>query len=682
MRSTLAAVLLAIAALAGRPETTPARTLQIADMARIVDLEEPAIAPDGRHVAVIAIRQDIERATEVNSLELVDVAMGRVRTLVRGHEVSVPRWSPDGRMLAYLARPSDGAVQQAYLRGIDGTTRQLTRALADVIDIAWSPDGSRIAYVATDLPANRSALAHHHDYFFAGNNDYTATALTPPEHLWVVTVRDGRARRLTSGTWTIAPTDPGGIFSPQITWTSDGRFITFTRVATTFGGDDENSTLWQIAATGTGLHKLTTHPNVELSPAYSPDGTRLAYWYPLDGNFLAENTVRVITGGSDASLMPTLDRNVAGSLWYPDGRRMLVCASDRTQMAAWIVDLSGNRRPFPLGNLNMVCDPYSSSTFDAGIAASIAPGGGIAFLATDSRHARELYYLAPGAPEPRRITHVNDFLGAISVGRMSALDWTGPNDFAEDGVVTYPPSFDAVRAANPAAKFPVVLLIHGGPGLSNALEFAWEQWPLAQMIASRGYIVFQPNYRGSDNLGNAYMLAIVKDTAEGPGNDVMSGLAALEKQPYVDDKRLAVSGWSYGGLLTTWLIGHYHGWRAAVSGAAVNDETEEYNLSISNVQNTYYLGTSPYVGDGARVYAEQSPITYFKNITTPTLIWGTTLDSVVPIPLSYALYHALSDNHVPVRFLVFPAATHGPGNPVQTADLTRFWLEWLDSHLR
>ncbi len=682
MRTFLAATLLAVAVLGGRPATISARTLEIADMARIVDLEEPAIAPDGRRVAVIAIRQDLEHATEVNSLELVDLATGRTQTLVRGHDVSVPRWSPDGRLLAYLARPSNGAVQQAYVRGIDATARQLTHAPADVIDIAWSPDGGRVAFVANDQPANRTALAHHHDYFFAGNNDFTATALTPPAHLWVVASRGGRALRLTSGTWTIAPTDPGGIFSPQISWTSDGRFITFTRVATTFGGDDENSTLWQIRATGVGLHKLTSHPNVELSPAYSPDGTRLAYWYPLDGNFLAENTVRMLAAGNDAAFMPTLDRNVAGSLWFPDGRHMLVCASDRTQTVAWVVDLSGNRHPFPLGNLNIVCDPYSSSTFDAGIAASIARDGGVAFLATDTRHARELYYLAPGASEPRRVTHLNDFLGAISIGRMSAFEWNGPDGFSEDGVLTYPPSFDAVRAANPAAKFPVVLLIHGGPGLSDALEFASGQWPRAQMIASHGYIVLQPNYRGSDNLGNAYMLAIVRDTAEGPGNDVMSGLAALEKQPYVDDKRLAVSGWSYGGLLTTWLIGHYHVWRAAVSGAAVNDETQEYNLSVSNVQNTYYLGTSPYLGDGARVYAEQSPITYYKNITTPTLIWGTTLDPVVPIPLSYALYHALTDNHVPVRFLVFPAATHGPSNPVQTADLTRFWLEWLDSHLR
>jgi len=202
------------------------------------------------------------------------------------------------------------------------------------------------------------------------------------------------------------------------------------------------------------------------------------------------------------------------------------------------------------------------------------------------------------------------------------------------------------------------------------------------MIASHGYIVFQPNYRGSDNLGNAYMTAIVHNTVVGPSADILAGLDALERLPGVDGSRVAVSGWSYGGELTSWLIGHDHRWRAAVSGAAVNSEFDEYNLSTSNVQDRYPLGTSPYTGDGWRVYHDNSPITYYAQITTPTLIWGTTQDPVVPITQSYALYHALTDNRVPVRFAVFPAATHGPADPRQTAVLTRLWLAWLDEHLR
>jgi dipeptidyl aminopeptidase/acylaminoacyl peptidase len=650
-----------------------APSLSLGDMARIVDLEEPAISPDARHVALVVVTQDRPRDAYDNDLAVIDARTGRMQVVAFRHEVAVPRWSPDGSRLAYLARPSQGLPLQLFVRE-GGANVQLTHARGDVSDAAWSPDGREVAFVAADPPSTAP-------FFFAGDNDYTASSLTPPEHLWIVSASGGKARRITSGSWTIAPTDPGGIFSPQIAWTSDGHSITFTRLKNTFSGDDEYSTLWQVEVANAAMHKLTARSELELSPSYAPDGSHLAYWYPLGGDFNAENTVRVIGGGGDATIAPSLDRNIAASLWFPDSKRLLLCGSDGTQTRFWTADLTGAVQLVPLGDLHPVCDPYSSSTFDSGSAAAIARDGTIAFVATTSATARELYVLPFGSTKPRRLTHVNGFLAGLRLGHMSELRWTGPGDFAEDGVVTDPP---ALRQAqdDKRRKYPIVVLIHGGPGLSNSRDFVWEQWPLAQMIAAHGYVVFQPNYRGSDNLGNAYMTAIVHDTVAGPSDDIMSGLAALERRPDVDASRVAVCGWSYGGELTSWLIGHYHNWRAAVSGAAVNSEFDEYNLSTSNVQDRYPLGTSPYTGDGERIYRENSPITYYAQITTPTLLWGTTLDPVVPITQSYALYHALVDNHIPVRFAVFPAATHGPNGPKQTAELTRLWLDWLDEHLR
>jgi dipeptidyl aminopeptidase/acylaminoacyl peptidase len=649
--------------------------LQIGDMARIVDLEEPAISPDGTRVAVLAIAQDVARAAYLNSLLLVDVSRGRVRRLLQGKDVAVPRWSPQGTRLAYLARPSASAVRQLFIRSLDGRTLQLTRAQGDVIDAAWSPDGRQIAYVAAD-PQKPTV------FFYAGDNDYTASALVPPDHLWVVASTGGASHRLTSGSWTIAPTDPGGIFSPQIAWTHDGRRITYTRIENTFTGDDEYSTLWQVDVATRAARKLTGRSELELSPAYAPNGKNLSYWYALGGDFNSENTVRALGGRGDRRLAPALDRNVAGSLWLPDSEHLLVCAADRTQNVVWRIGLAGDVQPLPLHNLHMVCDPYSSSTFDAGIAADVARNGAIAFIATTAATARELYYLPPGATTPRQLTHLNAFLSQITLGRMTELDWTGPDGFAEDGVVTYPPSFDSAQDDKGRRKYPVVLLIHGGPGLSSSRDFVWEAWPLAQMIAAHGYVVLQPNYRGSDNLGNAYMTAIVRNTVVGPSSDILAGLDALARQPDIDATRMAVSGWSYGGELTSWLIGHDHRWRAAISGAAVNSEFDEYNLSTSNVQDRYPLGTTPYTDDGWRIYWQNSPISYYAQITTPTLIWGTTQDPVVPITQSYALYHALNENHVPVRFAVFPAATHGPADPRQTAVLTSLWLSWLDAHMR
>jgi dipeptidyl aminopeptidase/acylaminoacyl peptidase len=674
MRNVLAFAL--VVAVCFVPCAASTRTLQIDDAARIANLEEPAISPDGRTVALLAYHQDIRNAADVPSLVLAGVRDGATQTLVVGRDVAVPRWSPDGGHLAYLATDGNGVVQ-IFLRSAHGTTQRITDSLTSIVDFQWRPDGRQIAYVAPDLPVNRAALAAHHDYFFAGNNEYTATALTPPDHLWIVDSRGGRMRRLTSGAWTVAPTDPGGIFTSQFAWSPDGRRIAFTRVATPFAGDDDLSTLWDVDAAGGAPRKLTSVPAFELSPSYSGAG-ELLYWYPVGGDFLAENTLmlRAAAGGEATAVLPQLDRNVAGALWLPDHRRLLICANEGTQVKTWTLTLPHNVVPFDLGARNIICDPYSSSTFDAGIAASFSREGGLAFLANDARHARELFYLARGARVPRQVTHFNAFVDSFAIGEMRPLQWTGPNGFAEDGVVTLPPQYDAAHAT----RFPIVLLIHGGPGLSNDLEFSWEDWPLAQLMAARGYVVFQPNYRGSDNLGNAYMIAIERDTAAGPAADVMAGLSALERQPYADASRVAVSGWSYGGLLTTWLIGHSHIWRSAVSGAAVNDETNEYDTSISNVQNRYYLGTSPYLDDGRRIYAEQSPITYYADITTPTLIWSTTQDPVVPISQSYALYHALTDNHIETKFLVFPADTHGPSNPVQRADLTRFWIDWIDTH--
>jgi dipeptidyl aminopeptidase/acylaminoacyl peptidase len=646
-----------------------AAVLQIADMARIVDLEEPAISADGRRVAFIEIRQDAAHAAYVNSLLSVDIATARIRSLVHGRDVAVPRWSPDGKRLAYIAKAPGTEIRQLFVRNSDGRSVQLTHARGDVVDVAWSPDAHRIAFVATD-PQKASI------FFYAGDNDYTATALTPPNHLWLVPAGGGAARRLTGGSWTIAPTDPGGIFSPQITWSRDGRRITYTRVENTFSGDSEYSTLWQVDVRSGGTQKLTARTAFELTPSYSPDGSRLSYWYPLGGDFNAENTLRLASPSGDARIAQSLDRNIAGSLWFPHSNEVLLCAADGTQNVFWRLDENGSLSRMALGELHPVCDPYSSSTFDAGIAGDIAPNGGLTFVATSPTSARELYYLKPRSDTPRRLTHFNDFISRLDIGEMKELNWTGPDGFPEDGVVTYP----ARRRAG--EKYPVVLLIHGGPGLSSSRDFVWEDWPLAQIIASRGCVVLQPNYRGSDNLGNAYMTAIVRNTVVGPSADILAGLSALERLDGVDASRVAVSGWSYGGELTSWLIGHDHRWRAAVSGAAVNNEFDEYNLSTSNVQDRYPLGTSPYAADGARVYRENSPITYFASITTPTLIWGTTLDPVVPITQSYALYHALHENHVPVRFAVFPASTHGPADPRQRAELTRLWLDWLDTHMR
>jgi dipeptidyl aminopeptidase/acylaminoacyl peptidase len=195
-------------------------------------------------------------------------------------------------------------------------------------------------------------------------------------------------------------------------------------------------------------------------------------------------------------------------------------------------------------------------------------------------------------------------------------------------------------------------------------------------------VVFSPNYRGSDNLGNAFERAIFNDAGAGPGRDVMAGLAALERKGFIDESRIGVSGWSYGGYMTSWLIGHYHIWKAAVSGAAVNDLAHEYALSDNNVSVRYTINGPPWSPKQAEAYRAQSPITYARDIKTPTLILSDTGDARVPITQSYLMYHALKDNGVTVQFLAYPVAGHSPGDPVRQPDVYRRWVEWMDRYLR
>ena len=239
-------------------------------------------------------------------------------------------------------------------------------------------------------------------------------------------------------------------------------------------------------------------------------------------------------------------------------------------------------------------------------------------------------------------------------------------------MLVYPPEYAAGR------KYPMVLYIHGGPKSASVDSFA----PSPQILASMGWLVFEPNYRGSDSDGNAYEAAIVHDAGVGPGHDVMAGVKMLEARGIVDEKRIAVSGWSYGGYMTSWLIGNYpEVWRAAVAGAPVTDLTDEYALSDVEWLSHDIFGPSPYVAEGMKLYVAESPITYAPKMKTPTLILSDVGDYRVPTTQAYKLYHALKDNGVAVKFVAYPVGGHSPADPIRARDVWRRWTAWLAGYL-
>jgi len=452
-----------------------------------------------------------------------------------------------------------------------------------------------------------------------------------------------------------------------LSWSPDGKQICFTRQSDPHFGDSDQSIVEILDVDNGQIRQLTKRTSFEGFGLFSPDGSRIAYLFPRDGDFENENEIFVTssTGGDGTDLTRALDRNVVRAIWMPNGKSLFLSGHDGTRTAIWIQPLDGTAKKLDLGDAN---PSWDFSWVDA----AVGKDGSIAFTGSTPTQPSELYYLASPDAKPKHLTDFNHQIAALNLGRTDSFEWKGPDGYAEDGIVMYPPSFSRDK------KYPLVLYIHGGPQMASVTIFD----AYMQLMASHGYVIFRPNYRGSDNLGNTYERGFEYDAADGPGRDIMAGIAALEKQGFIDESRIAVSGWSYGGYMTSWLIGHYHIWKTAIAGAAINSKADQYNLSDNNVTERFASGGSPWKKEYVKAYEERSPITYAGTITTPTLILHDTGDPRVPITSSYAMYHALKDNGVTVKFIAIPTSGHEPSDPVHDSDLERVWLEWLDQYLK
>lgn len=673
------------ASIPGAPSTAAApRRWALDDLHRVVRVSDPQIAPDGRSIAITVTRDILDENRSAVELALVDVATGASRPLtVDRQELGHARWSPDGSRLAFLAAapPRPGAIAAATPAGgsapsarqvfvmpmAGGEARPVTSAPNGVQHFAWHPDGTTIAYATADTATRGSGPERFNDSFEVGNNDLFAAAAPTPVHVWLVSAGGGPARRLTSGRWSLPTVNAPGPAPAPIAWSPDGKSIAIaTRVNAYVGSND--SVHVQIIDVASGqMRPLTSARTFESYPAWSPDGRQISFSGPRGGvpRHVTEVHVVPAAGGPPRSVTRALDRHVLRAIWMPDGRSLLVGGADADRTSIWLQPVGGGpARKLALGNLS----PNTGFWVDM----SVARTGAIAVAGTESGRPPELYVLASPTATPRRLTRYNDSLVAqVALGREEMVYWDGPDGFRGNGVVVYPPDYA------PGRRYPLVLNIHGGPTASSLLTFH----ATAQLLAAQGWVVFLPNYRGSDNLGDAYQHAITNDAGAGPGRDVMAGVAHLARLGTIDTTRMAVTGWSYGGYMTTWLIGHYPVWRAAVAGAPVTDLAEQYNLADFNVAGRYAIGGSPWSEQWAAAYREQSPITYATKVRTPTLILSNTRDYRVPPTQAYKLFRALKDSGVETQFVAYPTSGHSPVGPVRTRDSWRRQIEWLTRYM-
>ncbi len=601
LRSLAACILAGFALPLAAAGASAAKRLSLDDLEKIVRLSSPRISPDGKSIAVVVTRADVAKNKWVSELDLVDVATVARRALTHDRKgVSNPRWSPAGDRLAFLAADGtgkDARTQIFVLPMAGGEARRVTSAPTGVQHFAWRPDGKAFAFAAEDERPNKAEIEKGNDLFEVGSDSLYVSEPPMPVHIWLVPADGGEAKRLTSGAWSLPAALPPSPPSSPLSWSPDGKSLAFVRVETPHSGDNDRATV-RILDVATGeIRAITGKARFEGFPVFSPDGTKISYWCPRDRDPNNVNDIHVTstaTGGEGVNLTKAIDRCLYASVWTPDGKALLVGGNDGTRVSLWLAPLEGPPRRLELGDVH----PAWSFFVDV----SVGANGSIAFVGSEPSRPAELWWLASPSAAPKRLTDLNAEIAGRDLGKAETFAWQGPDGFHEDGVVILPPGYA------PGTRVPLVLLIHGGPQAASTLAFSAP----AQLFAAQGWAVFSPNYRGSDNRGNAYQRAIFDDAGDGPGRDVLAGVDALVKKGFVDPSRIAVSGWSYGGYMTSWLIGHDTRWKAAVAGAPVTDLSDQYTFADFNVQMRYALkgSATPFSPGGDAAYREQSPITY------------------------------------------------------------------------
>jgi dipeptidyl aminopeptidase/acylaminoacyl peptidase len=645
------------------------KKFELADYAKFVNISDPQISPNGKSIVIVVSRPDYVNNRYNAELVLVDVASSK-KSLLTSERISVssPRWSPNGEQLAFISKAGQGkdAANQIFVLSMqDGEARQISKAPKGVQHFAWSPNSIDIAYATSNEPKNKAEIEKGFTAFEITNNDMFVGSQPQPAHIWLANTTTAENKRLTDGDWSLPLVIPPSAPSSPFSWSPDGKTILFVKVATAYSGDGMNRSI-QLLNVADGTYKpLNSRTKLESYPNFSPDGSMISYWYKKAGSVTSINELWITNsaGGEGKPISAPLNRDLYLSAWMPDNKTFLVGGHNDNKTSMWTMNLEGKTTPINIGN---VC-PSWSFWLDA----TVSKTGAIAFTGTEPSKPVELYFMASSTSKLVQLTDYNNEITKMTLGKTETIRWEN-DGLKHCGIVTYPANYEKGK------KYPLVLVIHGGPAAASVEQFS--RFP--QILANEGYFVFEPNYRGSDNLGAEYKDAIVQDAGAGPGRDVMAGLEKLKATGMIDNNNIGVSGWSYGGFMTVWLAGHYGGWKAAMAGAAVTDWVDQYSFSDNNVARGLALGGSPYVGDNMQKYIAQSPITEAKNIKAPTLILANIGDPRVPVTQSYKLYHTLIDNGTITKFIGWPIPAHNATDPVTQMETPKQWLNWMNTYLK
>ncbi|HEX4627891.1 MAG TPA: S9 family peptidase [Gemmatimonadales bacterium] len=657
----LIALALAAPLAAQGPAASLSRPFVLDDVLLVREVSDPQIAPDGAWVAYTVTSADTAEDRDKSAVWMTSWDGARtVRVTTSKQGENTPRWSPDGRWLAFLSSRDDEHTQLWVLDRRGGEGRKLTMLSSDVEDYVWAPDGKRLALVVQDAdtakPKTPAPIVIDRFQFKRDEDGYLGKQR---RHLYVLDLESGKPAILMTG-------DDDEL---RPAWSPDGKSLAFVSKRHADADRDNNWDVYVVEAVpGATPRQLTTFegadgdPDTESPPAWSPDGRSIAYLQGGPPNLIyygLQMLAVVPARGGDAPriLTAALDRNVSKPAWSADGSSVyFLLEDDRTVALARVAAAGG-----PLERL--VAGPRVVSSFATG------PDGRIAVLASTPLVPAEVFAVDGGTLRP--LSHQNDeWLSRVTLGGVEPIGFKSRDGTPVNGFVVKPPNF------KPGTRYPAVLRIHGGPTSQYQYEFDFQ----LQTLAGHGYLVVVANPRGSTGRGEGYATAIYADWGNKDAQDVLAAVDYAVAQGLADPQRLGVGGWSYGGMLTNYVIAQDRRFKAAVSGASISNVlagygTDQYVREYEAELGVPWKSTAPW----ARVSV---PFLHADRIATPTLFLCGDKDFNVPLLNSEQMYQALRSLGVETELVIYPGQHHAITKPSYRRDRLARYLAWYDKHLK